>query len=472
MLNPSPFQAAMSNRNPIVCPALALLGLFVLAASLPCQRQVKQITKATEAHFDAQISPDGKTVAFRGANKIGVVGVAGGKETTIAQGANLGGFVWAPNSAGIYYLDGTTVKFVSKSGGTALSIGTGKGAMFLWGVDRGDKTIYGSRADNNNNYFVFSLLTSGSAPPKDIVAIPTNYWVEQVSVDFSGSKLAYFVSLQGVHRPKDLMVANSDGSNQKSWSGGAKLPSTTRNLAWSDAGTTVIFTTLVNNLSLTWQIGRLTAASTTVEYLTSEPRNHQRSSTGANLSWIVFQAGVLAPAGTHQVPAVMPAAGGGRVLLGPENSWVFQGDPSIDGAGQKVAFAASFYDAKNKLTTAQVYLVELDREVVIAPRAAPGGRIDISLPVEKGEQGMLFLSVKLLPKPFTVVGFTYGVAIDTNLMVQLLNGVGDGSSPLKLSNIQIPNDANLKGIEVYVQGIRSKNGSTGDFTRYVELQVQ
>ena len=168
----------------------------------------------------------------------------------------------------------------------------------------------------------------------------------------------------------------------------------------------------------------------------------------------------------------MPASGGGRVLLEPDNDWVFQGDPSIDGAGQKVAFAASFLDEKNNLTTAQVYLVELDREVVIAPRAAPGGKIDISLPVEKGEQGMLFLSVKLLPKPFTVVGFTYGVAIDTNLMVQLLNGVGDGSSPLKLSNVQIPNDANLKGIEVYVQGIRSKNGSTGDFTRYVELQVQ
>jgi len=462
----------MSNRNSIVCPTLALLGLCVLAASLPCQRQVKQLTKANEAHFDAQISPDGKTVAFRGASKIGVVGVEGGKETTIAQGTSLGSFVWSPNSAGIYYLDGTTVKFVSKSGGTALSLGTGKGSMFLWGVDRSDKTIYGTRADSNRNYYVFSLPTAGSASPKDIVAIKANYWVEQVAVDFSGSKLAYFVSLQGVWKPKDLRVADSDGKNEVSWSGGEKLLSTTRNLAWSDASKTVIFTTLVSRLSSTWQIGRLTAASTTVDYLTSEPRNHQRSTTGANLSWIVFQAGVSGLTAIHQVPAVIPMTGGGRVPLGPENSWFFQGDPSIDGAGQKVAFAASYYDVNNNLTTAQVYLVELDREVVIAPRAAPGGTINMDLPVDKGEQGMLFLSIALLPQPFTVVGFTYGVAIDTSVMVQLLNGVGDGNSPLRLANIQIPNDINLKGIEVYVQGIRSKNGSTGDFTRYVELQVQ
>ena len=453
-------------------PYLAVALVSCLVGWLPCQRQVKQITKAEEAHFDAKISPDGKSVAFRGAQKIGVVGTSGGTETAVAQGANLGSFVWSPNSAGIYYLDGTTVKFVSKSGGNALSIGTGSGSLFLWGVDRADKTIYGTRSDNNNNYYVFSLPTSGSASPKDIVSITTNYWVEQVAVDFSGSKLAYFVSLQGVHKPKDLRVADADGKNEKSWSGGAKLASTTRNLAWSDAGKTVIFTTLVQQTSLTWQIGRLTAASTIPDYLTSEPMNHQRSVVGPNLSWIVCQAGVTVLNKNHQVPSVMPVDGGGRVILEPDNSWVFQGDPSIDGAGQKVAFAASYYDTNNKLTTAQVYLVELDREVVIRPRAAPGGKVSFSLPVDKGEQGMLFLSLKLLDQPFPVVGFTYGVAIDTNLMVQLLRGVGDGNSPLQLTDIPIPNDTNLKGVEVYVQGIRSPNGNTGDFTRYVELQVQ
>lgn len=453
-------------------PLLAVACLSCLVGWLPCQRQVKQITKAEEAHFDAKISPDGKNVAFRGAQKIGVVSTTGGTEIAVAQGANLGSFVWSPNSAGIYYLDGTTVKFVAKSGGNPLTIGTGQGSLFLWGVDRADKSIYGTRSDNNNNYHVFSLSTSGSASPKDIVSIATNYWVEQVAVDFSGGKLAYFVSLQGVHKPKDLRVANSDGSNETSWSGGEKLASTTRNLCWADAGKTAIFTTLVQQVSLTWQIGRLTAASTNVEYLTGEPRNHQRSVVGSNLSWIVFQAGVTVANNNHQVPAVMPVDGGGRVILEPDNSWVFQGDPSIDGAGQKVAFAASFYDENNKLSTAQVYLVELDREVVIRPRAAPGGKVSLSLPVDKGERGMLFLSLKVLDQPFPVVGFTYAVAIDTTLMVQLLGGVGDGSSPLQLADIPIPNDTSLKGVEVYVQGIRSPNGNSGDFTRYVELQVQ
>lgn len=469
----------MAQSKPVLCPtlslvsaALAALGPCLLAGSLPCQRQVKQITKANEAHFDAQISPDGKTVAFRGKQKIGVVSTQGSTEIAVAQGANLGGFVWAPNSAGIYYLDGTTVKFVAKSGGAALTIGTGKGAIFLWAVDRTDKTIYGTRADNNNNYYVFSLATSGSAAPKDIVSIPTNYWAEQVRVDVSGAKLAYFVSLQGVHQPKDLRVANADGSNEKSWSGGAKLASNTRNLAWADAGKTAIFTTLVNGLSYTWQIGRLTAASTTVEYLTSEPRHHQRSVVGATPTWIAYQAEVVGLAGTHYMPGVMPVTGGGRVPLEPQNTWVFQGDPSIDGAGQKVVFAASYYDQNNNLTTAQVYLVELDREVVIAPRAAPGAKISMSLPVDKGERGMLFLSLKLQDPPLPIPGFTYAIAIDTNVMLQLLNGVGDGSSPLQLSDISIPNDTTLKGVEVYVQGIRSPNGSNGDLTRYVQLQVQ
>ncbi len=462
----------MSYCQPVPRAALTFAALGLLVFSLPSQREVKVLTKGNEAHFDARISPDGKTVAFRGAQKIGVVGVDGGTETTVAQGSNLGGFLWSPNSAGIYYLDGATVKFVSKSGGNALTIGGGKGAMFLWAVDTSDKTIYGSRADSNNDYYVFSLATSGSASPKDIVSIASGYWVDQVAVDPSGTKLAYLVSLQGVHRPKDLRVANADGSNEKSWSGGEKLASTTRNLAWADAGTTATFTTLVTNFSLTWQIGRLTAASTNVEYLTSEPRHHQRSSVAANLSWIVFQAEVLDLTGTRQVPAVIPGGGGGRVLLEPANSWVFQGDPSIDGAGQKVAFAASYYDEKNNLTTAQVYLVQLDREVVIAPRAAPGTKINMSLPVDKGEQGMLFLSLNVQLQPFPIPGFTYGVALDTGVMVQLLSGVGDGSSPLQLQNVAIPNDINLKGVEVYVQGIRSPNGRTGDLTRYVELQVQ
>ncbi|MHC4922392.1 MAG: TolB family protein, partial [Planctomycetota bacterium] len=442
---------------------------FLLAATLPCQRQVRQITKLEEPHFDCQISPDGKMVAFRGkGNKIAVVDVGGSKETDLVTGANLGNFVWAPSNAGIYFMDGSTVKFVSKSGGVALPIGSGKGAMFLWSVDRADKTIYGTRRDNNNNYYVFSLATSGSATPQDLVTIAANYWVEQVCVDLAAKKLAYFVSVQGVHQPKDLRVADINGKNETSWSGGAKLASPTRNLAWADAGTTAIFTTVVTTTSTTWQIGRLTATNSTVEFLTRGPKHHQRSVTGGNLAWIAFQSETV---GFRHVPAVIPSAGGGRVLLEPEQDWVFQGDPSIDAAGQKVAFAASVY-VGGKLTTSQIYLVELDREVVISPRAVPGGKIDIKLPVDKGEKGMLFVSIALLPKPVPIVGFTYGVAINTNVMVQMINGVGDGTTPLQLLNLPIPNDSNLKGIEVFLQGIRSKDGNTGDLTRYVELEVQ
>ncbi|MHC4076861.1 MAG: hypothetical protein ACYST0_00315, partial [Planctomycetota bacterium] len=255
---------------------------------------------------------------------------------------------------------------------------------------------------------------------------------------------------------------------ETSWSGGAKLASPTRNLAWADAGTTAIFTTVVTTTSTTWQIGRLTAASSNVELLTGGLRNHQRSVTGGNLAWIAFQSGTV---GFRQVPAVIPSAGGGRVPLEPEQDWVFQGDPSIDAAGQKVAFAASVY-VGGKLTTSQIYLVELDREVVVSPRAVPGGKIDIKLPVDKGEKGMLFVSLALLPKPVPIVGFTYGVAINTNAMVQMINGVGDGTTPLQILNLPIPNDSNLKGIEVFLQGIRSKDGNTGDLTRYVELEVQ
>ncbi|MHC4076894.1 MAG: TolB family protein, partial [Planctomycetota bacterium] len=118
----------MSNRNPGLFQRLPLRGLsflgfsvwgvFLLAATLPCQRQVRQITKLEEPHFDCQISPDGKMVAFRGkGNKIAVVDVGGNKETDLVTGTSLGNFVWAPNNAGIYFMDGSNVKFVSKSGG-------------------------------------------------------------------------------------------------------------------------------------------------------------------------------------------------------------------------------------------------------------------------------------------------------------------------------------------------------------------
>ncbi len=458
----------MFNRYPIVFVS-AVLAALVVSASLPCQRQVKQLTKRKEPHFDAQISPNGTLVAFKGKQKIGIVDVGGNKETDVATGTGLGSFVWAPNNSGLYFLDGTTVKFVPKNGGTPSTIGTGKGTMILGCVDRTDKAIYGTRRDSNGNWYVFSLATSGSASPQDIVSIASNHWVEGVCVDFANKKLAYFVSLQGVHKPKDLLVADVDGKNEKSWSGGQKLQPATRNLAWADAGTTVVFTTIVGNPQITWQLARLTAATTTPQYLTGAPRNHQRSATSGNLSWIVMEAETV---GSRKVPAVIPSAGGGRVPLEPERDWVFQGDPSMDLAAKKVAFAASFLDEMKKLTISQVYLIELDREVVVTPRAVPGGNVDIKLPVEKGERGMLFLSIGLIQKPVPIVGFTYGIAINTNAMALMLTGVGDGNGPLQLKNVAVPNDSKLTGVEVFLQGIRSPDGRTGDLTRYVELQIQ
>jgi hypothetical protein len=71
-----------------------------------------------------------------------------------------------------------------------------------------------------------------------------------------------------------------------------------------------------------------------------------------------------------------------------------------------------------------------------------------------------------------IIGFTYGIAINTNAMVLLLVGVGDGSAPLQLKGVPVPNDSKLKGVEVFLQGIRSPDGKTGDLTRYVELEIQ
>jgi hypothetical protein len=176
--------------------------------------------------------------------------------------------------------------------------------------------------------------------------------------------------------------------------------------------------------------------------------------------------------GFRNVPAVIPSAGGGRVLLEPEQDWFFQGDPSIDVSGRKVAFSASVFDKNQQLTISQVYLVELDREILVTPRAVPGGKVDIKLPVAKGERGMLFLSVGLAPTPVPIVGFIYGIAINTSAMVLLLSGVGDGSAPLQLKDLPVPNDSKLVGVEVILQGIRSADGKTGDLTRYVELQIQ
>ena len=112
-------------------------------------------------------------------------------------------------------------------------------------------------------------------------------------------------------------------------------------------------------------------------------------------------------------------------------------------------------------------------EIRVTPRAVLGGKIDVSFPVDKDENGILFLAFGLLAKPVPLPGFVYGVAIDPTLMLQVLAGKGDGQKPLQLLQLPIPSSPpSLKGATVFLQGIRTRNGTTGDLTRYVELQIQ
>ncbi len=440
---------------------LTLIAAAVLVASLPCQRDVRAITTDADAKQDAAISPDGNYVAYRGPSKIGVVAFTGGIPGTLVQGANLGSFLWAPNSTGIYYLDGAAVRFVARTGGNPKNIGTLSGQQHrLWDVSSDDATLFGSRYDSQTGtYYLFTLATSGATAPKDIVS--SQFVVDGVKLCPDRSKILYRSYSPQPFQPRELFRANPDGSGPNSMTNGA-INGNLEDAVWLDNGLNAGIN-LQSPTTLLSQLALVENNTQTVKLLTDGSRIRRYSSISGNRKWWVCQAQNSPGGGTV---AVMPVFGSGLIFLDAKKSFQFNGYPSISFNGERVAFAG--VDTSNP-GTSQVFVGSLDREYEVTPRAAIGQNITLTLPLRQSEIGSMYVGGLLTTTPITIPSLVGEFWLDLSLMLPLISGIGNGSTPLTLT-APVPNDPGFQNIDLYFQGIRFLV-SSGDFTRFATVRI-
>lgn len=440
---------------------LAVALLVATLPEVPCQRSIREITAKPEVHENAKISPDGTLVAFLGPMKLAIVPFIGGTEATIVPNITVTSFVWANGSTGLYYVDGSIVRFIAKGGGNPSTIGTVPGTrQTVWSVDATDARVYGTRFDGaTQRTHVFRLNTNGMSAPVDLFNSLGE--LTEVQLDPTGTKLLYRETAPQPFQPVEYWSFDLATATKTTLTGQIVAGNPT-GANWIDNGQAIVFS-WIDPISSRFQVARV-GASMTPELLTQGSLTHRYASVSGDGKWIALQ-GQNAFGGIG--PAVIRVAGGGIVALEPDaTSFVFKGAPTMDAAGQRLAFAASKNAAQS-----QIYAVTLDRELDVRPRPVLGQMFTIEMPLQPtNEAGAVFMTAGLLAAPFPFAGLVYGFALDPTIMVQV--GVRNAGQGNVVTNLTVPMDATLQGASVFVQGIRLVNSMLqGDFTRYAEVSI-
>ncbi len=446
-------------------PTTLLATLLVALPAAAQRRGVTQLTSLQETHQLAKISPNGQTVAFAGPSKIGAVAFGGGAEVTLVNGINLGDFVWSPTSAGLYFLDNAVLKFVPRFGGAPTSLTTLPGQQHrLWAVDAADRKIWGTRLDSTTQtYHIFTVPTNGGAQPTDIVS--SVLVMDEVKLDPQDQFILYRAFSPGIpFSPVEYFRADADGQNAVSITGGSvtNLPELAD---WVDNGQSIVFT-MISAASARRHLGRIGPTGTQIRMLSEGSFQRRFSAVSPDRRWVVHHA--TYGDGSSAAPAVIPADGGGLVLLATDGLFYqFEGPPTADDGGTRIAFAARVFGSPEP---AHVFAVELERELYITPRAEVGQSFTVTLPVTSSESGTAFLSIGISPLPFSLFGFEHSLDLDPTLLLPILAGTTSTGS-LTSVPIRLPNNPALIGASIYFQGLRVRSSVSGDFTRYAEVRI-
>ncbi len=446
-----------------------LAGSWSAAPAGAQQRTIVPITNSAEEHVSAVVSPSGGYVAFKGADKLAVVGYGGGNETVLAAGLNLGTFVWAPDSTGLYFMDGPDLKFARVSGGQATIVQRlPETNHILCDIKDDGVLLYGvwffvrTSGTPVREWQVFSMRTDGSAPPT--VLLRSVLTIDGVRLSPDETAMVYREYDPTPFQPIDLVIATATGGNRQSLTNNQGLQLSVGYPWWDGDGSAILFPR--TDLAISRQVvERLTIGTQTITSLTF-PTRARNISVAPSGDWILYEG--YWQAGQVWTPVLMPVRGGGHVFLDTSRPVLFRGTPHLDRAvGNRVVFSGDLAGAN----TSQVLKVELAREMRIEPRIEIGQTFQIALPVEASEIGAVFLAAGIAATPVSMPGLAGSFGLDLGNLVTVLVGVGDGQSPLR-TQIAVPNVNFLVRKALYAQAVRFMDLTPrGDFTRWVELPI-
>ena len=369
-----------------------------------------------------------------------------------------GDLVWSPGSSGVYYRDGVTLRFVSRTGGQPQTIATlPDGQHRLWAVDATDRTLYLTRfVAASRRHVLFAIPTRGGAR-RDLVS--NALVMSHVQLDPSGTWILYQEAPAGPFMQREFVRVDLQGSNSTSLG----KPPVTSNIGpgyFVDNGNTVVFQ-FVSQTSNGFHIGRLSVSKTTIEPLTElgMQRNSAFVAPGGS-PWIAMQAQHAGGVG----PAVMPVSGGGVIPLAADGkSYSFQGLPSIDRAGTRLVFASRVS------SSTQVFMVSLDRELQVSPRAQVNRSFRVDMPVGASEVGALLISVPPVQALQVIPALRYGLVLNAAALFVLPSS---RAGNFLRSPIAIPNNPWFAGQELLFQGVRlNPSSGRGDFTRHARVVI-
>ena len=459
------------HRQRAACAALALAfaGSGLAGVAVAQQRSIVPITSTNEEHVGAVVSPSGTFVAFRGPDKIAAVAYSGGQEIVLTTGRNLGTFLWAPDSRGIYFLDGPDLKFVSVAGGAATTLlRLPETNHVLCDIKNDDTLLYGvwfyvrTSGTPVREWHVFSVRTDGAAQPATLVRSVLT--IDSVRLSPDETLMAYREFDPTPFQPIDLVVAAADGTNPQSLTNSQGLQIGVSAPWWEGDASAVLFARTDPAISRQ-VVERLQISNQTLTPLTFPTR--ARNLSVAPVGGFVLYEGFWQQ-GQVWTPVVVPPRGGGHVFLDPSRPIVFRGAPQADAnVGDRIVFSGDLAGA----TASQVLKVELARELRIEPRIEVGRSFQIELAVGAAETGAVFLAGGISSTPLTLAGLAGAFWLDPTSLVTVLVGIGDGQTPLR-TQIAVPNVPFLVRKAMYAQGVRFLDFTpSGDFTRWAELPI-
>lgn len=438
-------------------------AVLLLAAMAPrAIGQERVLTSGNRPHLDASFSPDGRWVAYQAQGDLFVRSLAGGSEFKAYSAGQAMTYLWENNSASLVIFSLDKLLQVSRDGQTKRTIRDmkGQGVQDIYVLTPDGVWVYGVRRTTQQKWIVFRIRLSDGRFEELVNTVPG---VTSLDVDRAGKKL--LITATVFLFTYNFFQADLDGKNLSVINGTA-LSTPADHGRWLDGTKTLMLEHLgmVGTTVSGFQVWTMEAANGNVRPLTWLPRQRKAvpalSNDGKWIATLEHRPGT----GTARA-LVLPAEGGGEVIL--SQPLFFTGD-RIRWApnGMSVIYVGAVDNKK----MADVRVYDFDRLLRLAPTARPGKSGQVTLPLTKGEAGLVFLGFGAATPPLKVPGFTGALEIDPakGLLALYTGAFTDLTGPWLT-----PNDANLVGLTVYLQGVRVRvgQGLTGDFLPLTHVDI-